>query len=331
MHAAVPSRLAIAAALATVYVVWGSTYLAIKYAVLSVPPLMMAGVRFFVAGAVLYAIVRPYSSQKLEWKHWGATGLVGGLLLIGGNGPVCWAMQFVPSGIGALIIATVPLWFVMLDWLLFRGRPPTMLTLVGLAAGLVGVYFLMSPGKFGTTGVPIGGALALLSACAFWALGSLLSRRMPLPASPWMATAMEMLTASVVLVILSVATGELRRSDLRPLDLRAAVSLVYLIVFGSLIAFSAYVWLLGVCTPAVVSTYAYVNPVIAVFLGAALNNETINARLVFGATAIVVAVLLITTQAPRKPPQPADDDRGETAAPADLPAATASPNRRQAV
>lgn len=330
MHAAVPSRLAIAAALATVYVVWGSTYLAIKYAVLSVPPLMMAGVRFFVAGAILYAIVRPYTPQRLEWKHWGATGLVGGLLLIGGNGSVCWAMQFVPSGIGALIIATVPLWFVMLDWLLFRARPPTMLTLIGLGVGLVGVYFLISPGRLDTTHVPIGGSLALLSACVFWALGSLLSRRVPLPESPWMATAMEMLTASVGLAMLSMATGELGRTGLRPLDLRAVVSLVYLIVFGSLIAFSAYVWLLGVCTPAVVSTYAYVNPVIAVLLGAALNNETINARLVFGAAAIVAAVLLITLQAPRKPTLPADEDAAKTPE-WGAPAADASPPRRQAV
>lgn len=294
------SRLAIAGALAIVYVVWGSTYLAIKFSVESVPPLLMAGVRFLAAGVILFALVFPRSTQRLEWKHWASTGLVGCLLLIGGNGPVCWASQYVPSGVAALIVGTAPLWFVMLDWLIFRGPQPTLLTAVGLAGGLAGVYFIVDPKLSSQSSVPLLPALALMSACAFWSLGSLLSRRVALPSSPLVATAMEMLVASVALIVLSVVTGESARLNLHTMNMRGAMSIAYLIVFGSLIAFSAYVWLLGVCPPRIVSTYAYVNPMVAVLLGAWLNSEPVTMRLLGGAAIIVVSVLLITTQS-RKP------------------------------
>ncbi|MFN0137066.1 MAG: EamA family transporter [Phycisphaerae bacterium] len=297
------SRLAIAGALAIVYVVWGSTYLAIKFSVEAVPPLMMAGVRFFAAGVILFALVWPRTTQRLEWKHWTSTALIGGLLLIGGNGPVCWASQYVPSGVAALIVSTAPLWFAMLDWTIFRGPRPTLLTVVGLAGGLAGVYFIVDPKlstESGESSVPLLPALALMSACAFWSLGSLLSRRVALPASPLLATAMEMLTASVALIALSFATGESARVNLSAMTPRGVISIVYLIIFGSLIAFSAYVWLLGVCSPRVVSTYAYVNPMVAVILGAWIASEPVTTRLLGGAAIIVVSVVLITTQS-RKP------------------------------
>jgi drug/metabolite transporter (DMT)-like permease len=294
-----PSRWAIAAGLATVYLVWGSTYLAIKLAVESVPPLMMAGARFLLAGLLMYPIVRARYPQALTARNWGAAALIGGLLLIGGNGPVCWASQHVASGVAALIVGTAPLWFAVLNWLLLGGPRPTLLGALGLLMGVVGVYFVINPAKFGDGGVPLLPALALLSACFFWALGSLLSKRMPLPGSPLLATAMEMLVAGAMLVVLSFATGESARVNLSGMTVAGIVSFVYLLVFGSLVAFSAYVWLLGVCSPAIVSTYAYVNPLVAVTLGALLNSEPITPAIVLGACVIVASVVLITTQAGR--------------------------------
>lgn len=323
-----PTRLNIAIALLIIYVVWGSTYLAIKFAVVSVPPLMMAGIRFSVAGAILLAIVAPRNTQPLEWRHWLSCMLVGGMLLIGGNGPVCWASQFVPSGISALVVSTAPIWFAVLDWTIFRGPRPGPLTVVGLAAGLGGVYFLIDPHKFDshdpTAAVPLWPALSLLSACFFWTLGSLLSRRLPLPNSPLLATAMEMFTAGVALIALSFATGEYARVRLDQLDARGLISLAYLIVFGSLIAFSAYVWLIRVCSPAVVSTYAYVNPMVAVALGALFADERITSRLLIGAATIVASVVLITTQAALRKSAATRERASATALASDPPRAVAA-------
>lgn len=311
---------AIGLALATVYVVWGSTYLGIKFAVEHIPPLLMAGVRFLIAGLVLYVIVRPRAAAPPTAREWASTALIGSLLLIGGNGPVCWAETFVPSGVTALIVGTAPLWFAALDWLLFRGPRPTAPLVAALAAGLLGIY-LISRGD--TSGrISIAGVGALMAACFFWSLGSLLSRRLPMPKATMLGSAMQMICAGAALVLLAASQGQLDDVAWGELPPSALWSMVYLIVVGSLIGFSAYVWLLGVCPPAIVSTYAYVNPLVAVALGAWLGDEPITWRLLAGAAVIVGSVVVITTQSRRSrgvpqpaasPPARAQLDSGETA------------------
>ena len=283
------------AAFATVYLVWGSTYLAIRFAIETIPPFLMAGMRFTLAGSILLLIVRRRERTVLTGWHWFSAGLTGSLMLIGGNGLVCWAEQTVPSGLAALLIATVPLWMVMLDWLVFGGARPTWRIVLGLIVGLIGVYFLIGPSAIGGERVDLAGGLALLAACVFWALGSLQSRRARLPGSAFLATAMQMLTAGILLLFVGVLSGETSRLDLAGVSLKSAAALAYLVVFGAIIAFTAYMWLLRVTSPARVATYAYVNPVIALILGAALANEELSPRVLLAAAVILGAVILIVT------------------------------------
>ena len=277
------------------YVVWGSTYLAIRFAVETLPPLLMAGARFIVSGTFLYAWMRMRGSSKPTVAHWRSATIVGGLLLLVGNGAVAWAEQWVPSGIAALIIASSPLWFVMIDWLQ-RGAQPTLDVIIGLTLGTVGIVVLIDPVKLvGGDQVHLPGAAVIVVGTFAWVAGSMYSRKAPLPSSPFLATAMEMLAGGVLLTLAGLLFGEGARFDIAEVSARSVISVAYLIVFGSLIAFTSYIWLLKVSPPAQVSTYAYVNPVIAVFLGWLLGDESLGARTLFAATIIVVAVALITT------------------------------------
>jgi drug/metabolite transporter (DMT)-like permease len=293
---AMPSRGSVIAAFATVYLIWGSTYLAIRWAIDTLPPFWMAGTRFLIAGAILYIGLRLRGTPRPASMYWGPTALIGALLLLGGNGGVVWAEQLVPSGLTALLIATVPLWMVLLDWVRPDGVRPRPGVVIGLAAGFAGLLLLVSPGDLagGSHVHPVGAAVLMLATLS-WAIGSLYSRRANLPASPLMATAMEMLTGGVWLLGAGLMSGEWARLELDHVSLQSALSFVYLIVFGSLVGFTAYIWLLRVSTPARVSTYAYVNPVIAVFLGAALADEPLNPRILLAAAIILGAVALITT------------------------------------
>ena len=271
------SAWSIAIALGLVYVIWGSTYLAIRFAVETMPPLMMAGVRFLCSGVILLALSRRRDKQPLTAAHWKSAGIVGCLLLLGGNGLVCWAEtgDRVPSGVAALLVATMPLWMVTLGWLAFGGPRPVVRTWLGLAGGLAGVYLLMAPAS-GTTlgpGTDLLGGGALLLACGFWATGSLYARRAELPQSSFTTTGMEMLVGGAALGIVGIATGEATGFDVTQVSLRSTFAWLYLVVFGSLLGFTAYIWLLKATTPAVVSTYAYVNPAIAVALGAAAGER----------------------------------------------------------
>jgi drug/metabolite transporter (DMT)-like permease len=292
-----PSAPALAAGFGAVYVIWGSTYLAIRFALESLPPFLMAGVRFVVAGAVLYAWTRRARGvappTRTEW--WG-TAVVGGLLLLGGNGAVVWAEQFIPSGLAALLVATVPLWMVVLDWA-GGGERPGPGVVLGLTVGLAGVGLLVD-----TPGVEINDTMELLGAGAVvlgalsWAVGSLHSRRASLPASPRLATAMQMLTGGGLLLVAGVLAGEPARFDPGAVTFRSAAALLYLVVAGSLVAFSAYIWLLRHASPARVSTYAYVNPVVALFLGWALAGEPLTPRTLLAAAVILGSVALITVR-----------------------------------
>ncbi|MCP4248174.1 MAG: EamA family transporter [bacterium] len=282
-------------AFAIIYLVWGSTYLAIFFAIETLPPFLMAGVRFLVAGVVYYAVVRVKQGYRPTAGNWRAAAVVGTLMLVGGNGMVTWAEQTVPTGLAALLIATVPLWMSLLDWLFFGAPRPAIGVAVGLLLGLFGVALLIGPGKVGGGQVDPAGAVALMAACCFWSLGSLRSRRAALPASPFLSAAMQMIAGGGALLALGTVTGEWDRVDLGALTLKSGLALLYLIVFGSIIALTAYVWLLRVTTSSRVATYAYVNPVVAVVLGYFVVGEALSGHTLAAAAMILAAVLLVVT------------------------------------
>jgi drug/metabolite transporter (DMT)-like permease len=295
---AAPSLFLVLAGFAVVYLVWGSTYLAIRFAIETLPPFLMAGTRFLAAGFLLYPVAARRHSARLSWSNWRAAAVVGCLMLVGGNGLVCWAEQSVASGLAALIIATVPLWLVSLDWLLYRGPRPTPRIVIGLMTGLLGVYLLIGPERIGGQGIHLPGGVALLMAAGFWATGSLYSRRAKLPSSPFLATATEMIAGGAALVLIGTVAGEWSHVKIASVSAKSLAALVYLILFGSILALTAYMWLLRVTTSARVSTYAYVNPVVAMALGYAFADEPLTLRVVIAAAVILGAVALITTSKP---------------------------------
>ncbi|MBA2626652.1 MAG: drug/metabolite exporter YedA [Gemmatimonadales bacterium] len=301
-----PSRIRVLAAFAAIYIIWGSTYLAIRIAIDTIPPFLMAGMRFVIAGTALYAWARARGAAAPERRHWLGAGAIGLLLLAGGNGGVVWAEQRVPTGLAALLVAMVPVWTVLVDWLRPGGERPRGRVILGLLVGFAGVILLIAPGHIaGGTHVNPLGALALMAGSLSWSIGSVYSKRVTLPRSPQLATAMEMLVGGAGLLVGGSLAGELGRVHPSAISGRSVLAVLYLIVFGSLIAFSAFVWLLRVSTPARVSTYAYVNPAVAVLLGWGFANEPLTPRTLVAAAIIVAAVVLITSAAPGRPvPRP---------------------------
>jgi drug/metabolite transporter (DMT)-like permease len=292
--AAAASRTKIVLAFLAIYTIWGSTYLFIRFGVETLPPFMMAGGRFLAAGTLMYGWMRWRGVPAPTAPQWRSATIIGAMLLLVGNGGVTWAEQLIPSGVTALLISTSPIWFVMLDWIWFGAPRPTGRVVGGLALGLVGVAWLIGPEKIlQGGGFAPSGILVLMVATASWAGGSLYSRRASLPASPFMATAIEMLSGGALLLIASAITGEPWRFDPSVVTLKSLLSVVYLAIFGSVVGFTAYVWLLRVVSPARVSTYAFVNPVIAVFLGWTLGGEEFSTRMGFAAVGIVVGVVMI--------------------------------------
>ena len=280
-------------AFAAVYVLWGSTYLAIRFGVETIPPFVLAGTRHLTAGLVLYAFLRARGAARPERVHWKSAFAVGGLMLLGGNGLVTWAEQKVPSGIAALIVASVPIWMNLFEAIERRRRPGRALV-AGLLLGIGGIALLVGPaGPAGRAHIDPVGAIALLCAALCWSFGSLYSRRAPLPSATLTATAMEMIGGGVLLWLLGLALGEGAKLHPSLVSARSALSLAYLVVFGSLLGFTAYVWLLKNTTAARVSTYAYVNPVVAVILGALFAGEAITLRVLAAAVVIVGSVALI--------------------------------------
>lgn len=299
------SRRTLILAFAAVYVIWGSTYLAIRIAIETLPPFLMAGTRFLLAGVPFYFWARQASNEQPSWIHWKSALLVGGLLLLGGNGAVVWAEQWVPSGLAALIVATVPLWMVLFEWIGPDRNRPKGGTLAGLFLGFGGVMVLVGGGEtLGATPVALIPAAALVFASASWAIGSLASRRISLPKSAFLAAAMEMICGGSLLFLVGLALGETQSFDPQAVSLRSILGLLYLSVFGSIIAFSAYIWLLRATSAANVATYAFVNPVVAVLLGWALASEPLTPRIGLAALFIIAAVFMVVmgkTDAKKKP------------------------------
>jgi drug/metabolite transporter (DMT)-like permease len=292
-------------ALLTVYLLWGSTYLGIKYAIETIPPFMMGALRFLLAGAILFAIaVRRGDPRgdRLGAPQWRATLLMGGALLVGGNGGVILAEQYVPTGIAALMVATAPLWMAVMDRLIFGRRLPR-LAIVGLFVGFGGVAFLL--GGPGPGRVSLIGAIFALAAPISWATGSVFTRHVRLPRRPLVAASMEMLWAGAIFGLASLASGEFGRLHLNGISTTSWLALTYLIVFGSLVGFSAYVWLLRAAPLSLVSTYAYVNPVVAVVLGATFIGEAVSLRTAIAGGIILAAVALIVVARSRTTPAPA--------------------------
>jgi drug/metabolite transporter (DMT)-like permease len=294
------NRTRILLAFGAVYFLWGSTFLAIKYSIATIPPFLMGATRFLVAGVVLYAVARLRGAPSPSASDWRTAAITGVLMIAGGNGAVMWSEQTVPSGTVALIVATVPLWMVLIDWLRPRGVRPRTPVFVGLALGLVGIVILIGPKAIVGQGHvdAIGAAIVVLGSLS-WAAGSIITRRRERPSSALVSTALQMLAGGVAFSIMTVMFGEVREFSLSAVSLRSLLGWLYLIVFGSLIGFTAYVYLLGTVSAAKAATYAYVNPVIAVLLGWAFANEPVGARTVVAAAVILAGVAIITaTQSP---------------------------------
>jgi drug/metabolite transporter (DMT)-like permease len=285
-------RWKIAIAFFAVYLCWGMTYLAMRVAVVDIPPHLMSGSRFVVAGLVLYAWARLRGEGPPKPKHWRAAAVVGGFLLLGGNASVAWAEQRVPSGLAAVLIAVAPIWMVGLEWARGGSRPRKHV-IVGLLLGLVGVGLLVSSRSSPASRVDPLGAVILILASASWAWGSVLSKTAPLPESPFLATSMEMIAGGILLLITAAVAGQFHGFNPARVSTSAALSWAYLVVFGSLVGFTAYIWLLGVTSIAKAGTYAYVNPIVAVLLGWAILHETVTPRMLLAAVVILVGVALV--------------------------------------
>lgn len=285
------------AALLSVYIAWGSTYLAIRFAVETIPPFLMAATRFLVAGLILFAWRKAVGDplpRRLEWR---SAAVIGLFLLLGGNGGVSWAEQRVPSGIAALIVGSAPLWMVLLDAIRPGGIRPGWRTVAGVIIGFVGIALLIGSSQLAGVGQSQDntGILVLLLAAFLWAVGSLYGRGAKLPTSPLMGTSMEMLTGGLGLLAAGTLTGEWSRLDVSSISMASIWGLLYLIVFGSLIGFAAYTWLLRAAPTPLVSTYAYVNPLIAIFIGNLLASEPLTPQILISAVVIIGAVALINT------------------------------------
>ena len=299
-----PSRAAILTAFAALYVIWGSTYLGILFAIQSMPPLLMAGARFLSAGIILYLAARWSGAAPSKPGEWRTALIVGSCLLVGGNGGVTLAEQYVPSGLAALLVATVPLYIALLSWLFGLSERPGPIAILGLAGGFVGVAVLVAPALEGA-GNGAGshawiGMSLLLCSSLIWSAGSLYSRHAGSSASPFIAAGQQMLCGGAVLLLAGGVKGEWRHFHPGQITAVSLGAFVYLVLIGAIIGYVAYAWLLRHCDPGKVATYAYVNPVVAVVLGAAFAGEQLTRTTLLAAVIIIGSVALVITAAKRK-------------------------------
>ena len=291
-----PNPLLMLGALVTVYVIWGSTYLGIRLAIASIPPFFMAGTRYLAAGGAMFLFAWFRGAKMPSLVEWRDAVIAGGCLLLVGNGGVTFAEQYVPSGTAALLVATVPVFLTVFAWLTGLGPRPSTVVCLAVLLGLLGVSILARPGVKSNLSEQNNwyvGIVVLLIAAAVWAAGSLYSRKAARPSSAILGVGIQMVCGGVLLLLVSLSTGEAARFDWTRVTAQSAFAWVYLVVFGAIIAFTAYIWLVRVCSPALVGTYAFVNPAVAVLLGWAMAGENLDGRTVAGAAVIVVAVVMI--------------------------------------
>jgi drug/metabolite transporter (DMT)-like permease len=306
---AAPTKIRIIIAFAALYLIWGSTYLGIRFAIETIPPFLMAGTRFFVAGVIMYAIAWSQGIGKSNWANWRTSLIIGACLLLAGNGGVTISEKYIDSGLAALIVAIVPIYIVILGWVSGMASRPTPIVWLALVGGFVGVGILFGPalhfssndGRFPAIGMSI-----LLVSSFIWSAGSLYSRTAKHAASPFLTAAQQMLCGGLLLLLVGIATGEMRHFHPSSISILSLASFVYLVIIGAVVGYTAYIWLLRHCDPAKVATYAYVNPIVAVLLGAAFAGETLSMRILFAAALIIGSVaLVITAQQLRARAEPA--------------------------
>ncbi len=291
-----PASWKILLAFAIIYLVWGSTYLAIRVGVREMPPFLMAGLRFTAAGLALYGWMRLTGVPSPNWIEWRGATILGTLMFLIDYACLFWAEQRVPSGVSAVVLATIPVCITLLEIIFLRTQRLSVRLSLGLLVGIVGVAVLMDPrSSLGEAPLDRGGAIALLVACAGWSVGTIVSRRLVLPESKPMSAAAQMLSGGVQLLVLAALSGEFAHFHAQTLSGAAWFSLIYLIIAGSIVGYTAYVWLLHYESPTKVGTYAYVNPVVAVIVGAGIGGEIIGRRTLLGMALILVSVVAITT------------------------------------
>jgi drug/metabolite transporter (DMT)-like permease len=296
MKTARPPSWQILLAFAIIYFVWGSTFLAIRVGVREVPPFLLAAMRFFAAGLILYVWMRLKGSPSLTWREWAGASFLGALIFVVDYGCLFWAEQRVPSGIAAVILATIPVFITLSEITFLRTQRLSLRLATALLVGICGVAVLMShSASLGEVPVNRAGAAALLIAAVTWSIATILTKRIPLPASKPMSAAAQMLTGGVQLFVVSAISGEMRGFHFDSVSTAAWFSLIYLIFAGSIAGFTAYIWLLHYESPTKVGTYAYVNPVVAVALGHFLGGESVGARTLLGTLLVLVSVITITT------------------------------------
>ena len=283
-------------ALLALYIVWGSTYLAIRFAVDTIPPFLHAGLRFLISGLILVIWRRAAGDEMPSLKQWKSLAVVGTLLLLGGNSLVAVAEQRIASGVAALIIGTVPLWLVLIEALRPGGVRPSWRGLIGLIVGFGGIYLLIGPSELtGKFQFDILGTLVLLTAALLWSIGSIYSRSAELPKSALMTTGAEMLAGSIPIFIVSILFGEWKSFSFAQVSVQSWLALLYLITFGSMVGFVAYIWLLQNAPVSLVATYAYVNPLVAVLLGSWFAQESLTGRTLVAAGIIIGSVVFINS------------------------------------
>ncbi len=312
-----PERSLKIGAFLAIYLIWGSTYLAIRLLAETLPGLTMMGMRFFVAGAALYLWARWRGAARPTRRNWSAGAVTGGLMLCGGTGFVIVAMRQLDSGMVALLVGMVPLWIAFLMWLWpgirqAGGQAPSWATVGALLVGFVGVAILAAPGNvLGSSSIHLQSVLVTMAACVLWGLGSIYSRNAELPSSPHLVSALQMLSGGAMIVTWGLLDGEWASFEPQAVSSTSVLAFFYLVVFGSIVAFSAYSWLIRNTEPTLVATYAYVNPVVAIFLGWWIADEPLSARTLLAAALILGSVVLVTTENARRKRRTAKNGNGE--------------------
>src|SRR5207253_11169185 len=295
---AAPKRTLVIIAFAALYLIWGSTYLGIKFSIETIPPFLMAGVRFVLAGVIMYAIAWSQGIGKSNWANWRTSLIIGACLLLGGNGGVTMSEKYIDSGLAALIVAIVPIYIVVLGWATGMAPRPSPIVWLALVGGFVGVGILFGPAlRFSSNDDrhPAIGISILLVSSFIWSVGSLYSRVAKHAASPFLTAAQQMLCGGMLLSFVGIVTGELPHFHPSSISMLSLASFIYLVLIGAVVGYTAYIWLLRHCEPAKVATYAYVNPIVAVLLGTLFAGETLTVRTLVAASLIIGSVALVIT------------------------------------